>query len=114
MTHASPGKGRVLYAVPVTLDDLNGDVGEAIAGTMHLLQCRIRAAYAVRLTAVDGRMFAAAVHAHSEAAAVDWRSDYDALIIGVEPRCRRFVVTRVVNVPERVAPTQRDTEPALP
>jgi ATP-grasp ribosomal peptide maturase len=79
MTHASPGRGRVLYAVPITQDDLSGDAGEAIAGTMHLLQRRIRAAYAVRLTAVDGRIFAAAIHAHSEAAALDWRSHYDAL-----------------------------------
>jgi len=79
MTHASPGHGQVVYAVPITSRDLNGDAGDAIAGTMHLLQRRIRPAYAVRLTAVDDQMFAAAIHAHSEAAAVDWRSDYDAL-----------------------------------
>lgn len=65
--------------MPVTGRDLNGEAGEAIAGTMHLLQRRIRPEYAVRLTAVDGQMFAAAIHPHSEAAAVDWRSDYDAL-----------------------------------
>jgi ATP-grasp ribosomal peptide maturase len=79
MTHVSPGRGQVLYAVPVTVRDLDGDGGEAISGTMHLLQRRIRADYAVRLTAVDGRMFAAAIFAHSDAAAVDWRADYDSL-----------------------------------
>jgi glutathione synthase/RimK-type ligase-like ATP-grasp enzyme len=83
MTHVPPSRGRVLYAVPVTERDLNGEAGEAIAGTMHLLQRRIRPEYAVRLTAVDGRMFAAAIHPHSEAAAVDWRSDYDALSYAV-------------------------------
>lgn len=54
MTHVPPGHGRVLYAVPVTGRDLNGEAGEAIAGTMHLLQRRIRPDCAVRLTAVDG------------------------------------------------------------
>lgn len=79
MTHTSPGAGQLLYASPISPRELDGDDGKAIAGTMHLLQRRIRAQYAVRLTAVDDRMFAAAIHAHSEAAAVDWRSDYDAL-----------------------------------
>ena len=79
MTHVPPGQGRVLYAVPISADDLEGEAGDAIAGSMHLLQRRITAAYAARLTVVDGRIFAAAIHAHSDAARMDWRSDYDAL-----------------------------------
>lgn len=96
MTHVPPSRGRVLYATPVTGRDLEGEAGEAIAGSMHLLQRRIRAACAVRLTAVDGHMFAAAIYAHSEAAAVDWRSDYDALTY------------EVIETPDDVAQGVRD------
>jgi len=79
MTHTPPGRGQVVYATPVTRRDLEGPAGQSISGTMHLLQQRIRAAFAVRLTVVDGHMFPAAIHAHSEAAAADWRADYDAV-----------------------------------
>ncbi|MCW2914404.1 MAG: hypothetical protein JWN52_2472 [Actinomycetia bacterium] len=79
MTHMRPGNGRTLYASAVTPSDLEGDAGEGIVGTAHLLQERIKHEHAVRLTVVDGMMFGAAIHAHSEAAALDWRSDYNAV-----------------------------------
>ena len=47
--------------------------------TAHLFQEWIEHDYAVRMTVVDGRFFASSIHADSEAAHVDWRSDYSAL-----------------------------------
>lgn len=70
-------KGSMLYASPVKPHDLQESNG--VAATAHMFQERIKHDYAVRLTVVDDRAFAAAIHAHSDAAAIDWRSDYDAL-----------------------------------
>ncbi|MFJ9822208.1 ATP-grasp ribosomal peptide maturase [Streptomyces sp. NPDC101151] len=56
------------------LDDLRG-----ISTTAHLFQAWVDKDHEVRLTVVGERMFAAAIHAGSEAAHVDWRSDYGAL-----------------------------------
>jgi ATP-grasp ribosomal peptide maturase len=55
------------------------DLDEGIETTAHMLQEWIPKAHEVRLTAVGHRMFPVAIHAGSPAAAVDWRSDYDAL-----------------------------------
>ncbi|MFF7992298.1 ATP-grasp ribosomal peptide maturase [Kitasatospora xanthocidica] len=59
------------------------DRGEAdhpsVSTTAHLFQEWVPKAYEVRLTAVHGQLFAAEIHAKSEAAKVDWRSDYDSL-----------------------------------
>ena len=101
MTHVSPGGGQLLYATPICARDLDGENGDAIAGTMHLLQRRIRANYAVRLTMVDSRVFAAAIYAHSHAASIDWRSDYDALTYEpIEPPSE--VVDRVRSMMARL------------
>ncbi|MFD5786734.1 ATP-grasp ribosomal peptide maturase [Streptomyces sp. NPDC127037] len=56
------------------LEDLRG-----IEATAHLFQAWVDKAYEVRLTMVGGRALAAAIHAGSEAAYKDWRSDYGAL-----------------------------------
>lgn len=66
----------MLYASIVTNDQLVH--GDGVGSTAHMFQELIEHEYAVRLTVVDGRMFPAAIHAHSAAAALDWRSDYDA------------------------------------
>jgi glutathione synthase/RimK-type ligase-like ATP-grasp enzyme len=47
--------------------------------TMHLFQEWVPKEYEVRLTVVDGRFFAARIDAASEAARVDWRSDYQSI-----------------------------------
>ncbi|HWR48699.1 MAG TPA: ATP-grasp ribosomal peptide maturase [Pseudonocardiaceae bacterium] len=47
--------------------------------TTHLFQEWIPKAYEIRLTVVGKRDFAVAIHAHSAAARIDWRTDYDAL-----------------------------------
>lgn len=59
---------------PEDLEDLRG-----IDTTAHLFQGWVSKEYEVRLTVVGGRMFAAAIHAGSEAAHEDWRSDYGSL-----------------------------------
>ncbi|WP_424644489.1 ATP-grasp ribosomal peptide maturase [Embleya sp. AB8] len=68
---------------PATLDD-------SISSTAVLLQERIKKAYEVRLTVVGRRMFAAAIHAGSDATRLDFRADYGALTYGR------------VSIPERI------------
>jgi ATP-grasp ribosomal peptide maturase len=70
------GQHKALYAnklSPNECDDLT------IAQTAHMFQEWVTSDHAVRLTYVDGHFFAVAIHAHSEATRIDWRSDYAAL-----------------------------------
>ncbi|MFJ3218964.1 MvdC/MvdD family ATP grasp protein [Kitasatospora sp. NPDC086801] len=55
------------------------DLDDSLELTAHMLQEWIPKQFEVRLTVVGDRMFPAAIHAGSEAALVDWRSDYDSL-----------------------------------
>ncbi|GAA0597456.1 ATP-grasp ribosomal peptide maturase [Kribbella sandramycini] len=55
------------------------DLDESVAGTAHLFQERVPKAFEVRLTVVGQRMFPVAIHAHSEASRLDWRTDYASL-----------------------------------
>jgi ATP-grasp ribosomal peptide maturase len=78
--------GTMLYASVVTPEALTDSAG--VASTTHMFQERIEHKYAVRLTVVDGQMFAAAIHAQSEESLLDWRSDYSSLryeVIDVPP-----------------------------
>lgn len=68
------GQTVAVYASVVRPDDLPHP---DIATTAHLFQEWVPKAYEVRLTAVAGRIFAAEIHADSEAGHIDWRSDYD-------------------------------------
>ncbi|WP_445269614.1 ATP-grasp ribosomal peptide maturase [Streptomyces sp. DSM 41634] len=68
---------RTVYTRVVTEDDLADLRG--IDTTAHMFQAWVDKAHEVRLTVVGDRMFAAEVHAGSEAARVDWRSDYNSL-----------------------------------
>jgi ATP-grasp ribosomal peptide maturase len=70
------GEPRMIYATRVPRESF-GDPG--IAHTAHLLQEWVEHEYAVRVAVVDGRFFATAIHSHSHAAHIDWRSDYEAL-----------------------------------
>jgi ATP-grasp ribosomal peptide maturase len=56
------------------LDDLAG-----VSATAHLFQQWVPKAYEVRLTVVGDQLFPVAIHAGSDQARIDWRSDYDAL-----------------------------------
>lgn len=59
---------------PTELDDLAG-----VNTTLHLFQPFLTKSWEARVTVVGDRVFAAAIHAGSDAAAVDWRADYDSL-----------------------------------
>lgn len=60
--------------VPADLADLDG-----VNVTAHLFQEFLPKSMEARITVVGKRVFAAAIHADSEAAQVDWRSDYESL-----------------------------------
>jgi ATP-grasp ribosomal peptide maturase len=65
----------IMYTRRVTRNDLRELTG--VRHTAHLFQAWVPKAYEVRLTVVGETMFAVAIHAESDAAHVDWRSDYD-------------------------------------
>ena len=66
---------RAVYTQMVTPDD---DFA-GVTATAHLFQAYVPKAYEVRLTVVGERMFAARIDAGSQAARLDWRTDYDAI-----------------------------------
>ncbi|WP_231973965.1 hypothetical protein [Pseudonocardia sp. HH130630-07] len=66
--------------------------------TAHLFQPELVKDYEVRLIVVGVHLFAVAIHAHSPAARLDWRTDYDALSYtvietppAIEDGVRRFL-----------------------
>lgn len=68
--------------VPTTLIDPD-TIDDSVSLTAHLFQEWVPKAHEVRLTVVGTDMFAAEIHAGSDTARVDWRSDYDALTYDV-------------------------------
>lgn len=72
-----PGAGDVSMYTSVVEPGHLAEAADAIRITMSMLQERINHRHAIRLTVVDGRLFAAAIHAHSRAAVLDWRADQD-------------------------------------
>ncbi len=70
------GELRLIYATQVDASSFNE---EDIGLTAHLFQEWIPKKYDMRLTVVGDQFFAAAIHANSDEAHVDWRSDYGAL-----------------------------------
>ncbi|MGH3889059.1 MAG: ATP-grasp ribosomal peptide maturase [Pseudonocardiaceae bacterium] len=84
------GGPKVCYTHP--LDDHELTDLSSVGVTAHLFQEWIDdKAYEVRVTAVGDALFAASIHTSSDAARVDWRSDFAALTYGV------------VNLPSQVA-----------
>jgi ATP-grasp ribosomal peptide maturase len=65
---------------PQDLEDLRG-----IDTTAHLFQAWVDKEFEVRLTVIGERMFGAAIHAGSQAAHEDWRSDYGSLTYTITP-----------------------------
>lgn len=55
------------------------EIDDSVAYTAHQWQEWIDKDHEVRLTCVAGRMFAAEIHAGSDAARIDFRADYDSL-----------------------------------
>ncbi|MEV6759465.1 ATP-grasp ribosomal peptide maturase [Streptomyces sp. NPDC051105] len=80
---------KTVYTRKVAEDDLADLRG--IETTAHLFQAWVDKAHEVRLTIVGHRLFAAEVHAGSDTAYIDWRSDYASLTY------------RVAEVPDSVA-----------
>jgi glutathione synthase/RimK-type ligase-like ATP-grasp enzyme len=64
--------GTVIYASRVDVDSID----DSVRATTHMFQPSIPKAYELRVTVVDGRMFAARIDANSDAGRQDWRADY--------------------------------------
>ncbi|WP_046470030.1 ATP-grasp ribosomal peptide maturase [Allosalinactinospora lopnorensis] len=74
--HTEDGRTKIIYATPVeALQDLRDP---ALSLTAHCFQQWIAKDYEARVTIVGSEMFAVAIHAQSQAAYQDWRSDYGA------------------------------------
>jgi ATP-grasp ribosomal peptide maturase len=56
-----------------------GEIDDSVARTAHQFQEWVDKAYEVRLTAVAEQLFAAEIHAGSDASRIDFRADYDSL-----------------------------------
>lgn len=85
---------RVIYAGPVDPATLD----ESVTVTAHLFQQQVPKAHELRVTVVDGNVFAARIDALSERGRRDWRSDYrnlryaaDRLPDEVSDQVRRFL-----------------------
>ncbi|MDX6745093.1 ATP-grasp ribosomal peptide maturase [Actinocorallia sp. A-T 12471] len=74
--HADEGTLGIIYTSPVNPDDL---ADPALSRTAHMLQAYVAKRDEARAVVVGERVFAIRIVAHSERAAIDWRSDYDAL-----------------------------------
>lgn len=72
MTSGGLCDGRLIYASVVDPAGLDASV----AVTAHLFQRQVAKAFELRVTAVDGHVFAARIDALSDAGRVDWRADY--------------------------------------
>jgi ATP-grasp ribosomal peptide maturase len=83
---AEAGTTKLVYTNRVTAEEID----HTVVGTAHLFQRQVDKAYEVRLTVVDDAWFAVRIDGTSEAAGLDWRTDYDG------------VAYSVVTVPDRV------------
>lgn len=87
---------RGIYTHLLSPEDLANLDG--VETTTHLFAEFITKAFEVRITAVGNQLFAAAIHAASAAARIDFRTDYDALTYekievpdAIAKACRRFL-----------------------
>lgn len=71
------GVASVAYTRRITADDLDEPSGVSVTATT--LQSFVPKSHEVRLTVIGDRWFPIAIHAQSESALVDWRSDPSAL-----------------------------------
>ncbi|MCY9787054.1 ATP-grasp ribosomal peptide maturase [Nocardiopsis sp. EMB25] len=72
--HVEGGRTRIVYANRIT--DIEELRDSALSLTAHCFQQWVDKDHEVRVTVVGTRLFAVAIHATSEAAYVDWRTDY--------------------------------------
>jgi ATP-grasp ribosomal peptide maturase len=89
---------RACFTTPVTA----AEIDESIRLTAHLIQAQVDKAYEVRLNVADDTFLAARIDTASQAAAVDWRTDYDALtytpLAGVPASVRRGVAALLARL----------------
>ncbi|MGK4908329.1 ATP-grasp ribosomal peptide maturase [Streptomyces albus] len=69
------GNAHALWTTQVRAEEIT----DAVSLTAHLFQQWVPKAYEVRVTAVGRRLFAAEIHAGSDASRIDFRTDYDSL-----------------------------------
>lgn len=69
------GAAKLIYTNRVRAEEID----HTVSGTAHLFQQQVAKAYEVRLTVVDKVYFAVRLDGASEAARLDWRTDYDSL-----------------------------------
>ncbi|MGW7008651.1 ATP-grasp ribosomal peptide maturase [Streptomyces sp. NPDC054933] len=69
------GRRKFLPTTLVTAEEID----DGLSGTTHLFQENVPKSYEVRLTVIGDRMFPVAIHAGSERAKLDWRTDYRSL-----------------------------------
>lgn len=74
--HVEEGHTKIVYANRVT--DVEELRDPALSLTAHCFQQWVDKEHEVRVTVVGADLFAVAIHAESEAAHIDWRSDYSA------------------------------------
>ncbi|MBV9143651.1 MAG: ATP-grasp ribosomal peptide maturase [Pseudonocardiales bacterium] len=74
---AESGRLQMAYTRRLDVTEL-GDLA-GVDTTLHFFQPFVSKSFEARVTVVGHRIFAAAIHAKSEPARVDWRTDYDAL-----------------------------------
>lgn len=74
--HVEEGRTKAVYANRVT--DVEELRDSALALTAHCFQAWVDKDFEVRVTVVGPALFGVAIHAESEAAYIDWRSDYSA------------------------------------
>jgi len=93
---AEAGSQKAIWTRRVAAPEMADLIGLEL--TTHLFQEWVPKAYEIRLTVVGERDFAVAIHAHSAAARIDWRTDYDALTyevidcpVGIVDRVRDFL-----------------------
>ena len=91
---AEAGTQKAIWTRRVAAAELSDLTGLEL--TTHLFQEWIPKAYEIRLTVIGKRHFAVAIHAHSTATRIDWRTDYDALTY------------EVIDCPTEIAELARD------
>ncbi|MEC3979649.1 ATP-grasp ribosomal peptide maturase [Amycolatopsis sp. H20-H5] len=94
-TIAEEGVHKLTYANRIAA----ADIDDSVRGTAHLFQAWAPKAYEVRLTVVDHQCFAVRIDGDSEAAHLDWRTDYPNLRYAVTdvPEPVRLAVFRLLD-----------------
>lgn len=64
--------GQIIYATPIDGDTID----DSVRATAHMFQQQITKAYELRITVVDGFIFAARINTYTVEGRRDWRADY--------------------------------------